>query len=190
MVALPTSTYGNYANPTKIAIVGAGVVGMSVAYTVKKTHPLTQVVVIAEKFLENTTSYGAAGLWEPYKLEGTPEEKVNVWSKTTFNHFMDVYNSADAGAAGVQLVTAYQLYRDGEFKNDPFWKDIVHNYQQLSAEELAEMKVPKIYTKAMTFGTFVADQVLTLTLILALTLALNLTLPLTLTLTRATICRG
>ena len=82
-----------------------------------------------------------------------------MWAKIAFDHFMDVYYNADAAAAGVQLLTAYQLYRDGQWQGDPFWKDIVLNYKQMSERELTELKLPAIYTTAMSFGTIVADQV-------------------------------
>jgi hypothetical protein len=53
-----------------VAVVGAGVVGLSVALRLKETWPGLQVKVIANEFLQQTTSYGAGGLWEPYALSG------------------------------------------------------------------------------------------------------------------------
>ena len=38
-------------------------------------------VVIAESFLDNTTSHGSGGLWEPYKVEGTPDEIINIFKE-------------------------------------------------------------------------------------------------------------
>jgi hypothetical protein len=37
-----------------------------------ETYPAGSVTLAAEQFLQNTTSAGAAGLWEPYKLGACP----------------------------------------------------------------------------------------------------------------------
>ena len=42
-----------------IAIIGAGTVGLSVALRIKKCLPNVDVSIIANKFLDETTSYGS-----------------------------------------------------------------------------------------------------------------------------------
>lgn len=49
----------------RIAIIGAGVVGLSTALCIKLQHPSLGLTIIAERFLEDTTSDGAGGLFRP-----------------------------------------------------------------------------------------------------------------------------
>lgn len=60
----------------KIVIIGAGIAGTSTAYLLKKSHPNADVTIIAKSFSPNTTSDGAAGLWEPFYAAETPESLV------------------------------------------------------------------------------------------------------------------
>ena len=57
---------------TKIAVIGAGVIGLSSAYKLKLHNPELDVTVIADKLTPDTCSDGAAGIWEPYIMRGTP----------------------------------------------------------------------------------------------------------------------
>lgn len=64
------------------------------------------ITIIAEKYYSETTSFGSAGLWEPYLTAG---DKINSWGKVSFNHFMNLFYSSNAAKAGIQLQTAYNL---------------------------------------------------------------------------------
>ena len=108
--------------------------------------------------MNQTTTYGSGGLWEPYQIAGTPEEDVNRWGKIAFDHFLDIHHSKDCGLAGVQLMNFYQLFKEGEFNQTPSWHDIVLNFQQLSSIELRKMKLPECYTSAYSFSTIVIEQ--------------------------------
>lgn len=56
----------------RVAVIGAGTVGLSVALTLaKKCGQKVEVTIIAEHFLQQTTSYGSGGLWEPYQIAGS-----------------------------------------------------------------------------------------------------------------------
>lgn len=59
----------------KVVIIGAGIMGLSTAYLLKKSHTEVEVTIIAKSFSPNTTSDGAAGFWEPY-LPGLTSEKL------------------------------------------------------------------------------------------------------------------
>lgn len=69
-----------------IAIIGAGVIGLTSAVRLAEELPSASVTVIAQSFGKDTTSAGAAGLWEPYKLSDTPPELINKWGKETYEH--------------------------------------------------------------------------------------------------------
>ena len=69
-----------------IVVLGAGVIGLTSALRLCDELPTANVTVIAETFENETTSAGAAGLWEPYKLSDTPPELIRRWGKETFEH--------------------------------------------------------------------------------------------------------
>ena len=53
--------------PLEICIIGAGTVGLSQAIRIKEVlGNKTKITIIADKFFDETTSFVAAGLWEPY----------------------------------------------------------------------------------------------------------------------------
>lgn len=54
----------------KVAVVGAGVVGLSTAVCIAEKLPYCSVNVIAEKFSPDTTSDGAAGILLPTEFPG------------------------------------------------------------------------------------------------------------------------
>lgn len=55
----------------RVAVIGAGTVGLSVALKlVEKYGHQVDVTIIAAEFLQQTTSYGSGGLWEPYQIAG------------------------------------------------------------------------------------------------------------------------
>jgi len=145
---------------TRICVVGAGTVGLSCALRIKEEYGSSaDVTVVADKFIEDTTSCGSGGLWEPYQIAGTPDEKINYWGKIAFDHFLNLYHGPDAAAAGVQLMTAYQLLEEKDAGTQiPSWKDIVFNFTELSIEELRKMNVPSQYVRGFSFGTLVIEQ--------------------------------
>lgn len=49
----------------RVAVVGAGAVGLSTAVQIQDALPSSQVTIIAEKFDRDTTSDGAAGIFRP-----------------------------------------------------------------------------------------------------------------------------
>lgn len=49
----------------KIAVIGAGIVGITTALELQKTFNNAQIEIIANEFQENTTSYVAAGIFRP-----------------------------------------------------------------------------------------------------------------------------
>ena len=48
-----------------VAVLGAGVIGLSTAVNIQKTFQNANVTIIAVRFVEETTSYGAGGIFKP-----------------------------------------------------------------------------------------------------------------------------
>ena len=126
-------------------------------------------MVVAESILDKTTSHGSGGLWEPYKVDGTPDEVVYIWGKSTFEHFKLLHNNAvDRQAAGVRYLSAYHLNDTNDDIHIPHWADIVADYRILKSEELNNLEtlVPngtlypknKKFSSGSTFQTYTVDQ--------------------------------
>lgn len=127
--------------PASVCVLGAGVIGLSCALQTLQKVPNVEVTIIAEKFNEDTTSDGAAGLWEPYQLEDTPASSINAWGGETLTYFQHLFQSTQAPAVGVQRLTAYSLYT--EPADDPMWHELAPDYRHLMPEELAHFNVSK-----------------------------------------------
>jgi len=64
----------------RIAVVGAGAVGLSTAVQVQQQYASASVTLIADKFTTETTSHGAAGLFRPAtdKHPGVPLPQLKL----------------------------------------------------------------------------------------------------------------
>lgn len=60
----------------RVAIVGAGVIGVTSAFAVKNAFPNYDVKIFADVFSPDTTGDGSAGLWGPVYLGDTPIDKI------------------------------------------------------------------------------------------------------------------
>jgi D-amino-acid oxidase len=60
----------------RIAVIGAGIIGMTTAVAIKEAFPSTEVTIFADNFTPNTTGDGSAGLWSPYILANTDPDKI------------------------------------------------------------------------------------------------------------------
>lgn len=61
--------------PVRIAVVGAGAVGLSTALCIQDRIRNCDVHIIAEKFSPSTTSDGSAGLWTPFLV---PQDQIDI----------------------------------------------------------------------------------------------------------------
>ncbi|XP_049836783.1 D-aspartate oxidase isoform X3 [Schistocerca gregaria] len=60
----------------RIAVVGAGVVGVTTAVRAQRRLAGAEVTLLSEQLTPHTTGDGSAGLWEPYLLADTPPALV------------------------------------------------------------------------------------------------------------------
>jgi D-amino-acid oxidase len=142
-----------------IVVIGAGVVGLSVALKLLEDfNGSVNVTIVADRFLQQTLTYSCGGLWEPYQIAGTPDEQINKWGKVAFEHFKSLSNGPDAAKSGVQLLTAYQALEIHQDATPPTWRDIVHNFKVLSVDDLTYLGLPSKYVSGFTFGTYVIEQ--------------------------------
>ncbi|XP_022258776.1 D-aspartate oxidase-like [Limulus polyphemus] len=93
----------------KVAVIGAGIIGLSTALCIKETLPLVDLTVIADKFDNDTLSSGAGGLFGPDVSIGPSEEVYRQWCRDSYDHFLSLLQSPDASIAGVIPLSGYDL---------------------------------------------------------------------------------
>lgn len=60
-----------------VAVIGAGVIGLTTAVKIQERFGTTvSVTIFTENVSPNTTGDISAGLWTPYLMQDTPEEKI------------------------------------------------------------------------------------------------------------------
>ena len=115
-----------------VAVVGAGVIGLSVAaHLVELPLPNQPVVtLVADKFSPHTTSDKSGGMIIPQDLtEGIDASylaREERWVRITFNRMHSLYNSTECGDIGLTLVNGYTT---GNRYSLPWWKDIVLGFR-------------------------------------------------------------
>ncbi|XP_058491492.1 D-amino-acid oxidase-like [Solea solea] len=121
----------------RVAVIGAGVIGLSTAQSIYERYhstvtPLT-IEVYADRFTPLTTSDGAAGFWQPYLYD-----KGNVnetqWNKETFDYLLSFLSSPESIKMGIFLQSGYNVCT--EPTPDPSFKDSVLGFRKLSDREL------------------------------------------------------
>jgi len=132
----------------RVAVIGAGVVGLSTALCIKSQNPTVNLTILSERFLDATTSDGAGGLFRPDDrfVVGVDKNILKFWSKTSFDHFNNLIFSKNAADAGVSQVSGYQMFN--ESRPDPSYRDIIYNFRHLTPSELT------IFPDHFKFGYF------------------------------------
>ncbi|GFN92223.1 D-aspartate oxidase-like [Plakobranchus ocellatus] len=114
----------------KIAVIGAGIVGLSSAVAVQNRLPEASVDVIADKLTRHTTSHGSGGLFAP-RAEGIPEALENRWAKDGAEHFFPLAASSESAASGVSFITGLKLYNS---EKPVAWVKYMINVQDVPPE--------------------------------------------------------
>lgn len=146
----------------KLAVVGAGVIGLSSAYHLAdKFEDVASVTVITDKFSPNTTSDKAASLILPVDFTSvTTDERVRVqqWVLDTFEHFNSLYQSKSADDIKLCVVSGYNLVKDKR-QPLPWWKDVVFNFRSLSpsSSEVQAINIPPNCQCVWAFSTYLVD---------------------------------
>uniref|UniRef100_A0A8C9WDG4 D-aspartate oxidase n=1 Tax=Scleropages formosus TaxID=113540 RepID=A0A8C9WDG4_SCLFO len=119
-----------------VAVVGAGVVGLSTAVVIAEALPHCSVTVLADRFTPNTTSDGAAGILFASQFPDVPVEQQRRWFKRTFDHLLLIASSPEAGVAGVFLSSGWQIFREVPPEKKPYWSDCVLSFGTMTDAEL------------------------------------------------------
>ncbi|XP_028402940.1 D-aspartate oxidase-like [Dendronephthya gigantea] len=125
----------------KVAIIGAGIIGVSTAICLQDSDPSLELTIIADKFSPNTTSDGGAGLWSchPGKwVKGSKPEKQRQWGEGTLHYLKSIIESDIECNFEMSYITGYFLY-DHIMPEEPALQDIALYYKRLSRDELGKL---------------------------------------------------
>ncbi|XP_013787094.1 D-amino-acid oxidase-like isoform X2 [Limulus polyphemus] len=133
----------------QVAIVGAGIIGVTTAVRAIETVPGIEATIISDKFSPNTTGDGAAGFWNPYLLEGCSPEKIELWCQETFSYLLNLLQSPDSSTNGIGLVSGYILSE--HFMERPSYAKVFLEYRDLTKKEL------EFFGNKYKYGVFVTS---------------------------------
>ncbi|CAH1779645.1 unnamed protein product [Owenia fusiformis] len=140
----------------KIAVVGAGVIGLSTAVKIQEEIPEADVTIFADKFNQATTSDGAAGIYRitSQHAPGTDIPTLRRWGKDSWDRFSELSKRPDASKVGALVVSGYQLYNDSN-REQPLFADYVGNFRNCTEEELNSFGVK--YKHGWFFTTVILE---------------------------------
>ncbi|KAJ8973754.1 hypothetical protein NQ317_018342 [Molorchus minor] len=122
----------------KIAVIGAGVVGLTTAVELQKHFRNAYINVVANRFEKDTTSFVAAGLFRPgTSFSGPTQDITRKWINNAYNYWTDIEKTAEAAKAGVTYVSGY-LY-SSEYPSivrNHYIEKLVPIYRPATEEEL------------------------------------------------------
>ena len=130
------------ASVLSVAVVGAGVSGLSVASLLSNTTKY-RVTVFSDCFSPDTTSDKATVILMPYSLEAKSGDSKDVlqyqeseqrWFRATYDRFLSISNSINAVDAGISLIGGYLLSSVEE--DEPWYKDTVLGFRRVPSSEL------------------------------------------------------
>jgi D-amino-acid oxidase len=114
-----------------IAIIGAGISGMSTAFLLmQKNHRIT---IYAKAFSPNITSNRAAAFWFPYHIRN--DKRGIRWCQTSYNYYQQLAQQPETGISMQQLI---KVLRDGMEEEEPIWIDFMPqgSYRIMDKNEL------------------------------------------------------
>ncbi|XP_034531404.1 D-aspartate oxidase [Notolabrus celidotus] len=120
----------------RVAVVGAGAVGLSTAVSIAEDLPFCSVTLIAEKFSPDTTSDGAAGIVYPGTFPDIPLERQRRWFKDSFDCLLAIAQSEHAPEAGVIMSSGWQIFKEVPANTKPHFSECMIGFRFMTDEEM------------------------------------------------------
>ncbi|MDI9364196.1 MAG: FAD-dependent oxidoreductase [Flavobacterium sp.] len=118
----------------KVAVIGAGISGLSTAYVLANNG--FEVTVLAKAFSPNTTSNRAAAFWFPYHVRG--DKRAITWVETSYRYFKKL--SLDT-ASGISFKKIVKGIKQGIIDDDSWMAFMPAN----TCTELSTKQLPNGY---------------------------------------------
>ncbi|EEB18573.1 D-aspartate oxidase, putative [Pediculus humanus corporis] len=123
----------------KFGVLGAGVVGMTTCLELQSQYPNSDIYLIADKFNEETTSDGAAGIFRPgTSFSIYPEEYTKFVIEESYCYYDEIRKKINPFVSGVSEISGYIFSSNNSslVKNDLIDK-IVPVYRSANDDELS-----------------------------------------------------
>src|ERR1700712_4594671 len=101
-----------------IAIIGAGISGLSCAYLLSEKN--YDITVFAKAFSPDITSNRAAAFWFPYHIRN--DKRGIDWSKKSYTFYQQL--SADI-STGISMKQLIKVLRENVVEEEPVWIDFM-----------------------------------------------------------------
>ena len=134
----------------KVAVIGAGVIGLSVGVRLLESRDELEVTIVAEKFHPNITSNGAGGF--VYPDAASEDERVLA----TMRYLRELQSSGLAEEAGVSLVPTFLYFSTPQER--PWWAGAVAEFEMLTRLEAAQRGLrSEPYEVVFSFRSYVVE---------------------------------
>ncbi|XP_046549205.1 D-aspartate oxidase-like [Haliotis rubra] len=135
----------------RVAVIGAGVVGISTAINIQEHMPGSQVTIIADNFNQATTSVGA-GAWIVPWAPGVDDATQRKWGRTSMDYFIKLAVSEESADSGASICMGIHYSVEPE---TPPYKHLMLSFDPLSKESAEKLNLGKFY--CFTYTTVVVD---------------------------------
>ncbi|XP_035435135.2 D-aspartate oxidase isoform X1 [Spodoptera frugiperda] len=138
-------------NPN-IAVIGAGVIGTTVAKLFQDQLRNANITVIAEQYSADTTSDIAAGIFKPgTSFKGPTNEITKKWLNDSWQFWQDILKTPDAEKMGVMPLGCYIFSKENyHVTRNHLIEDLVPIYRPATKEEL------KMGPEGTKFGSYLS----------------------------------
>ncbi|KAH7910447.1 hypothetical protein BJ138DRAFT_1008789 [Hygrophoropsis aurantiaca] len=132
-----------------LVILGAGVVGLTIAYLISEDTQLPfKITIVARDMPEDMDSQAwaspyAGANWSPMPMGGV-DERLGNWERKTFDK---LWNMIPTGLVK-KLPSKIYSAQEGISGNALWWKDLVRDFRVLSSSE-----IPELYKVGVGFST-------------------------------------
>ena len=151
-----------------IAVVGAGVIGLSVGINLIEGLERFGVVVtiISDEFTPNTVSDKAGAALIPFDVRAVGKDsnesgndnyadRMKNWTRDTFKHLQSLYHSEVAGKINIQYVHGYFGNQEATAV-EPWWgKEVMVGFRRVGEEEKRYKRIPLNIRNVFAFNTFI-----------------------------------
>jgi len=152
-----TMTYSQMCEIGKVAVIGAGVIGLSTALHIQELLPEVKVTIFSADLSPDTTADGAAGIFGLYLMGSTPLPDQVRWAQITHDWMERLWKSPLCGKYGISLVSSTRLNHSPV---PPPWEDVVYGLRTMDKKELERIgRLQGSHASGLEFGTFTAEPV-------------------------------
>ena len=128
----------------RVVVVGAGIIGTTSAFRIKKQFPDLSIKIVAAELSPNTTSDIAAGWWEPHLDPDTDPQLVRSWAGETYELCAALARGEwveELGELNMNLANTVRRMQGMEVDNsdtflNPAWSDIASDYRTMADKDL------------------------------------------------------